>query len=408
MRRLAKALMLVFAFAIPWEYSLEFGPPFGNIARLIGVALLMVMVPAVLREGRIRTPGPLQLLVLAFFVWLCCSCFWTIEPADTLRTLRGNFQELIIVWLLWELVETPYDIRNVLRAYVAGAWVLAALTVLSFVFRASPDQIRFVAEGQDPNDVARFLDLGLPMAALLLGSESRWPGKFLAAGYMPVGLFGVLLTASRSGFLAALVALAGCALVLYRNHPRTVAGAALASPIAVAAIWLAIPQATLERLASIPQQFESVDLNQRWDIWAAGWQAFVRAPFFGSGTGTFVSAAALAPIDTAHNTVLALAVEGGVLSVVLAGAIVVTGAILAMKPPGPVRLALGACLVTLLVASFVATVQENRTTWLLLGLIAVAARIADEDPEGMSRSFPTRLWNEHSGSLAESKAQGVL
>jgi O-antigen ligase len=133
----------------------------------------------------------------------------------------------------------------------------------------------------------------------------------------------------------------------------------------------------------------------------------VRAPFFGSGTGTFVSAAALAPIDTAHNTVLALAVEGGILSVVLVGAILVIGAIHVTRISGPVRLALATCLLTLLVASFVATVQENRTTWMLLGLIAVAARIAEENPEGMSRVFPTRLRHESADSLACSAARSA-
>jgi O-antigen ligase len=348
-----------------------------------------------------------QVLVLAFFIWLCCSCFWTVEPADTLRTLRGNFQELMIVWLVWELVETPGGLRNVLRAYIAGAWVLAVLTIASFAFPASPDQVRFVAQGQDPNDVARFLDFGLPMAALLLGSEPRWPGKLIAVGYMPVGLFGALLTASRSGLLAALVALVGCGLVLQRNHPRTFAGAAMASPVVAAALWFSIPQATMERFASIPQEFASVDLNQRWSIWAAGWHAFVRAPFFGSGTGTFVGAAGLAPIDTAHNTVLALAVEGGIVSVILAVAIVVACAFLVARIFGPVGLALGACLLTLLVASLVATVQENRTTWLLLGLIAVAARIAEEDAEGMRRVFPSRLWHEASTRLDGFEAPSV-
>src|ERR1035437_9376802 len=49
----------------------------------------------------------------------------------------------------------------------------------------------------------------LALAALLVNSERRWPWRLLAAGYLPLGLVAVLLTASRGGFLAAVVALTG-------------------------------------------------------------------------------------------------------------------------------------------------------------------------------------------------------
>ena len=48
MRRVTWVLLLLFAFAIPWEYSLELGEPLGNIARFIGVLVLLTAVPALL------------------------------------------------------------------------------------------------------------------------------------------------------------------------------------------------------------------------------------------------------------------------------------------------------------------------------------------------------------------------
>ena len=68
MRRIAWALLLLFAFAIPWEYSLDVGEPLGNIARIAGILLLLAAIPAVLQAGRLRTPGPMQWLVLAFYL----------------------------------------------------------------------------------------------------------------------------------------------------------------------------------------------------------------------------------------------------------------------------------------------------------------------------------------------------
>ena len=37
MRRTTWILLLVLAFAIPWEYSLDLGEPLGNVARIAGL-----------------------------------------------------------------------------------------------------------------------------------------------------------------------------------------------------------------------------------------------------------------------------------------------------------------------------------------------------------------------------------
>ena len=390
MRRIAWFLLLLFAFTIPWEYSLELGEPLGNIARVVGLLALLAAIPAVLQTGHLRTPGLMQWLVLAFFLWLCCTYFWTIEAAETVAKLRGNFQELMIVWLVWEFAEDAGDLRALLRVTVAGSGVLAALTVANFASAEAfaNAQVRFAAIGQDPNDVARFLDLGFPLAALLVNSERRWLWRLLAVGYLPLGLLGVLLTASRGGFLAAVVALVGSGLLLAYGHPKRALAGALALPALAAALWFIVPHESFERLATIPEQLQGGDLNQRLNIWTAGWHAFVRAPFFGTGAGSFVSAAGLGPIDTAHNTALSIAVSGGLVALFLATAIVAAAIWSIAQTHGPLKWAMAVALLVWLTTSVVATVEENRTTWLLLALIALAGRLEVEEPEELAICFP--------------------
>jgi O-antigen ligase len=390
MRRVAWALLLLFAFTVPWEYSLDLGEPLGNVARIVGLLLLLVAIPAVLQSGLLRTPGPMQWMVLALYLWFCCSYFWTIDATATLEKIRGLFQEMMAVWLVWEFAESSGDLRTLLRVTVAGSWVLALLTLANF---ASPEaiaqgQIRFAATGQDPNDVARFLDLGFPMAALLYDGESGWPGRFLAAGYLPLGLVAVLLTASRGGFLAAAVSLAGCGILLARGHLGRILGAGFALPAIAACIWIWVPRETLERLATIAAQLRGGDLNQRLNIWSAGWHAFAQAPLFGRGAGSFVVAAGTSSIDTAHNSALAILVEGGLCAFFLAVAIVALAAWSVMRTRGSLRMALATALLVWVITSLVATVHESRTTWMLFALIALAGRLALEDPEGLESSFP--------------------
>jgi O-antigen ligase len=389
MRMLAQYLLLAFAFAIPWEYSLDLGEPLGNVARIVGLLVLLAAVPAIFQSGRIRALCVFQWLTLALFLWFCCSYFWTLDPTATLIKIRAWFQEMMIVWLIWEFADTPADLRNLLRATVAGSWVLAILTLAAF---RSPEavaagQIRFAANGQDPNDLARFLDLAFPLAALLFETDRRVIVRVLALGFLPIGLVAVLLTASREGFLAAIMALTGSAVILARHHARRVVVGVFTLPFLLALLWLIIPAGTFDRLATIPEQLQGGDFNQRLNIWSAGWRAFVRAPLIGSGAGSFVTAAHLAPIDTAHNTALSIAVSGGLCALFLASILCVLAAHSALRTHGPLRIALLTALMAWAVTTLVATVEENRATWLLLGIIVLAGRLAREDRSGLTACF---------------------
>ena len=70
-----------------------------------------------------------------------------------------------------------------------------------------------------------------------------------------------------------------------------------------------------------------------------------------------------------------------------------------LKTRGPVRVALGTALLVWLVTSLVATVEASRTTWLLMALVALAGRLAEEEP-GMRKGFPAALGRAPSGVRA--------
>jgi O-antigen ligase len=183
------------------------------------------------------------------------------------------------------------------------------------------------------------------------------------------------------------VALGGCTLLLMKSHGKGVLAGALATPVLAAALWFVLPHETFERLATIPSQLQGGDLNQRINIWAAGWDAFARSPLIGTGAGTFVNAAGTNPIDTAHNTPLSILVGGGLIAFFLATAVVAMAVRAALATRGPIKIALLTALLLWGFASMVDTVEENRTSWLLLGLVAVAGRLAVETPERLEACF---------------------
>jgi O-antigen ligase len=408
-RKITWGLLLAFAFAIPWEYSLDLGGWLGNVARVIGLLMLLAAMPAVLQAGHVRISGPMQWLVLALFLWFCCTFLWTIEPLATLEKLRGYAQEMMVVWLVWEFAESPRDLRALLRAFIAGSWVLAALTLANFrsaeVIAAG--QVRFFSEGQDPNDVARFLDLCFPLAALLANCERGWPARLLALGYLPLGFLAVVLTASRGGFVGALAAFAGCGLLLMRSHRRAVFTCALVLPALSAALWFVVPRETLERLATIPEQLQGGDLNQRLNIWHAGWLAFSHSPLLGTGVGSFVAASGMNPIDTAHNTTLSILVGSGLIGLFLVSAIVVFALHSILVAPGQLKTALATALMVWGIASLVSTLEESRATWLLLAMIALADRLAIEQPAQLTEYFTAAIPADRIAALPRLSSSGA-
>jgi putative inorganic carbon (HCO3(-)) transporter len=389
MRRITWASLAAFVFAIPWEYSLVLPAPFGNVARILGLLTLAAALVAVVQSGRFRTPSHLHWLVLTLYLWWCCTGFWSIEVAASESKMRGYFQEMMILWLLWEFAGSAADLRVVLRAWVAGCLVLALLTLASFASAdaIAANQARYFAAGQDPNDVARFLNLGLPLAALLFCSEKRWATRWMAFAFLPIGVAAVMLTASRGGFVAAIVALAGCALVLSIGQPGRLLITVPALASLLGGLWFVIPRDTLSRLATIPAELELGDLNQRINIWRAGWDAFTHSPLCGTGAGTFAAASHTAPIDTAHNTLLSVAVTGGLCAVFLAMAILGLAIRSLVRIRGLLAAALITCLAVWAIASVTATVEESRSTWLLLGTIAVAGRLATERKQELASCF---------------------
>jgi O-antigen ligase/polysaccharide polymerase Wzy-like membrane protein len=399
MRRVTWILLLVLAFAIPWEYSLDLGEGWGNIARIVCLMACAVALVAVLQAGRLRTPGPLLGSVLALYVWNCCSYLWSIVPLMTAVKMRGFLQEMVIVWLVWEFTESASDLRALMRAYMAGNWVLALLTVASFATAraAGTDQVRFAAEGFDPNDAARFLVLGFPFAALLFESERKRAWRLAALMYLPVGLIAVLLTASRTGFLLAGIGLAGCGLMLAGRHLKGVVISVFSLPVGLGAVWLTVPHSILERLSSIPAQIQSMDLNQRRTIWEAGWRAFGHSPIVGTGAGSFASAAGLNPLDTAHDTALSILADGGLMALALFCAVAFLTVRAMARTRKSIRGCLGVALMIWFVACLVATVEENRATWFLIGLIAAAWQVSESDPDGVDALF---LSGFHPGARA--------
>jgi O-antigen ligase len=153
-------------------------------------------------------------------------------------------------------------------------------------------------------------------------------------------------------------------------------------------LWLSVPVESLDRLATIPEQAGS--LNDRLNIWSAGFHAFAQAPWWGTGAGTFTQASNLAAGDTAHNTLIAILVTGGLAGSAIFLAILLSVIWAVVQTKGLLRIALGTTLAVWMITSMVGSVEENRATWLIFGLIGLAGRLETHQRTSMASVFSGR------------------
>jgi O-Antigen ligase len=178
--------------------------------------------------------------------------------------------------------------------------------------------VRVVGTFANPNLLAAFLVLLLPVAAAGAAGLADRSARLVAAAVVVLGYAAVLLTASRGGIIAAVAGTAAFALLRARR-PRLRIGLVAAAVATTALVLVAA----------------GLSVGVRADVWTAAVRLFVEHPLgVGPGRAGPVLDAAV-PGDEAfqhaHNLWLNWAVEAGLPGLAAALAVTVAGAVLAVR-----------------------------------------------------------------------------
>lgn len=138
------------------------------------------------------------------------------------------------------------------------------------------------------NNLALFLELLLPLCfSILLSTDIRPRLRTLALIVLTLGTITIILTQSRSGWLAFVVALTTVVLFQVRNRYFWTKGKLLTlsalSLVAIASLWLLWDKIYLRLTASSPYSF----LFRR-NLLAIAWQMVQDSPLIGTGLNNFV------------------------------------------------------------------------------------------------------------------------
>jgi putative inorganic carbon (hco3(-)) transporter len=131
---------------------------------------------------------------------------------------------------------------------------------------------------------AWFVTAALVTLGFAIGSRVSWRWRLMCLVASAMALTGVVLSYSRTAYVATLVAIA-LIIMMPRFRLRLVV------PVVIVALILPLllPQAVIERFESISIEEGERDLSteHRFELWGIAWQEFRERPVFGMGFHTF-------------------------------------------------------------------------------------------------------------------------
>ncbi len=316
MRKLTFWLSLIMIFIIPWEDSLPVGT-IGSLARLMGIVVAGCWAFTILSEGRFRRPHIFHAIVLFFFLWNALSYLWSIDQSRTISRLNTYGQIFLLMLIVWEVYQKPSDLIAGLQAYVLGSYVCIASIINNYRHGiiAVRWQVRYSATGVNAVDLSILLLLGIPLAwhlFLLMDSKKQLLLKIFDFTYIPLAIFSIFLTGSRTSLFAIIPALVfilvpkgfkiGRYLLIF-----------IFLIVSLLVIRSLLPQAIIDRLSTAFSSIGSEDLGGRFALWKGAISIFMQNPFVGSGAGTLPTVIG----SWAHQTFLSILAETGLVGFLL-------------------------------------------------------------------------------------------
>lgn len=318
-------ILLTFVSDIP-----GFLGPGVTASKAAGLVLLVAWLAHLARHKEARadffSAHPAAGWILVFFLgWGVLSLMWAESAGTGLEALFRISLNAVFFLIVFTAVRTRGQAIGILGAFVGGACLNAIYGLLNPVNVANTE--RFVGSSSKPGELAAALVAGLVLSLALASALKGKPAvRFLVALAVPLCTLGVLLTGSRGGLIALIVALAGFIIVGAKWRGRIVV-------LTVAVVIAGLGFYTYAASPDIRSRVTSVGTGSgRIDLWTVGWRMIEENPLNGVGIGNFPTASphfVLVPGDVAraqyvvyadkvaHNTYLEIWAETGFVGLAL-------------------------------------------------------------------------------------------
>jgi len=397
------ALLLV-VLSIPFEdYNAGFDLGFFSPVKLLGIAALgayAINYMAFQRERKL-VYRPENIYVILIFMAAMVSNFVAIEPELSLDKTFKLLRVILFYFLVINVVRTRPTLNRVLWTLVITGLISALIGFYEYFFTPDVlDERRIDGTYDDALGFAYACTALIPMVWYLFKTHHRLLLKVFLAVTGFVFMWGIVLSGTRSGMVAAAAAL----MLIALREKRPALTLSLAG-LAILAAFVFMPAEVQARLGLGGETSKAAEASneRRLTYYEYGLQLFIQKPILGMGMGGFAEAYSQSEYGylqgqedvrrIAHNMYLEFAIGAGLLGLLpflgLLG-IALGGLQKALRRArAPAwREAAKAIQVSLLAYMFIGMLsssQYDKPLWLLIGLAAI---------------LPTLEWNQASTYLA--------
>jgi O-antigen ligase len=381
MRRLALLSLWIFVFCVPWENAVMLTE--STISRIAGLAAGLFCSIAIVLNGRIRLcEFALASIMLCSYVSL--TILWSSDPDYTFEFIRTVIQITIMVVIVHQFVDDSAHVKNLFLAYVLGSCVAAFATIYAFQTASDEELVsgRFAGSNFNENTVSSRMALAIAMAWYIALTCGPWYYRCILV-CIPVNFYASMLSGSRSGFVATIIALCMplfCSGGLSsRARATVILGVIPLMSIGLFNVVHLVPENTLGRIATLTADRTYSgprSLNGRLAAWEAGFDIFARNPLIGAGIGTFAGQNAVlhGSALTAHNVFIGVAAELGLIGLALF-LLVLSRFVKDIRVlPAADRRTWWALILVMTPAFMFGNWTWNKETWLLLALATAHAQ----------------------------------
>jgi len=331
--------------------------PLGKIQApaLLSVLALLMLFSAPQRWRPADIPRHwLTMGIVALMGFAVVGVPFAIYPGRSFRFLNEAYSRTILLWMTgWAISRSADGARFLARMIAAGGTVAAGLAVL--IGKTDSAGRLSGAYTYDPNDVALVSVMTLPMVFWWAMEKRNGIARWLALPAVPVLIYVIVKSGSRSGFLGMAAMFVGLLLVARkRAMPR---GVKKASKWVLIGVVVAIPLVPADYVSRIATISSEDDYNRsaesgRIEVWKRGMGYAFGSPLLGVGIGNFGTAEGWSEAaqqaqamgrgwkwSTAHNSFVLVLAEMGLVAGLLFPYLLIRGVVAllrwnARRPPG--------------------------------------------------------------------------
>lgn len=373
-RNAAVFFMMLLVFALPTDGAAEVaGMSLVKIAGLMAFGLMLVLI---VMGAELTAVPALHIPILLYVAWVILSYTWSEMPipyeselvsGGYQQAVKSNLYVLMITLLLFQLAKTEKHIQMLSLAFILGDLWLVYLMVKDYQIGGTT--VRQEIKDFDANEVAVKLAMAMPLAIYLFTVARHWALRGVAVLYLPLAMFTILITGSRTGAVTMVLGLTGLWPLVKESG---IIGKFLAGVVAVVLLAGAvsvIPQKTIDRIFSTGKEISQGTLNERSVIWGYAYEEWKRRPLVGHGLSSFRRIINQYNIKyTAHNSFVSIAAEQGAIGVLFYVSVIGVSFVYAFFLSPPERLLMLSMLGIIFLGQMSLTIHDRMHVWFAYSL----------------------------------------